>query len=82
MKKEFFRELCRELRDRYMLSTTNTLQIPEMVGIFLFIIGQGSSNRLLHECFQHSSKTISRIFKQVLHGVYLMLMDIIKLRNN
>ncbi|XP_038722017.1 uncharacterized protein LOC120014170 [Tripterygium wilfordii] len=82
MKKEIFRELCKDLRDRYMLPTTNNIQIPEMISMFLFTLGQGASNRLLQECFQHSGETISRIFRDVLHSVYLMTMDLIKPREN
>ncbi|XP_038698451.1 uncharacterized protein LOC119996022 [Tripterygium wilfordii] len=82
MRKEIFRELCIDLRDKYMLPTTNTIQIPEMVGMFLFTLGQGASNRLLQECFQHSGETISRIFREVLQSVYLMSIDLIKPREN
>ncbi|XP_038709054.1 uncharacterized protein LOC120003957 isoform X2 [Tripterygium wilfordii] len=82
MKKEIFRELCIVLRDNYMLPTTNDIGIPEMVAMFLFTLGQGAGNRLLQECFQHTGETISRLFRQVLHSVYLMSMDLIKPREN
>ncbi|XP_038679959.1 protein ALP1-like isoform X1 [Tripterygium wilfordii] len=53
-----------------------------MVGMFLFTLGQGASNRLLQECFQHSGETISQIFREVLQIVYLMSIDLIKPREN
>ncbi|XP_038692514.1 protein ALP1-like [Tripterygium wilfordii] len=82
MKKEIFGDLCYQLRDKYMLRTSNYVQIPEMVGMFLFILGHCAGNILVQECFQHSGETVSRMFHEVLHSVYLLSLDIIKPREN
>ncbi|XP_038699682.1 uncharacterized protein LOC119996976 [Tripterygium wilfordii] len=82
MKKEIFRDLCYQLRDKYMLRTSNYVQIPKMVGMFLFTLGHCAGNGLVQECFQHSRETVSRMFHEVLHSVYLLLVDIIKPREN
>jgi chromosome condensin MukBEF MukE localization factor len=42
------------------LDSTRRMSIEERVGIFLFIVGLGASNREAQERFQHSGETISR----------------------
>ncbi|XP_038678359.1 uncharacterized protein LOC119979800 [Tripterygium wilfordii] len=64
MKKKIFRDLCYQLRDKYMLRTSNYVQIPKMVGMFLFTLGHCAGNRLVHECFKHSGETVSRMFHE------------------
>ena len=62
MTKEIFEELCQELHDKYTLRASHNIQISEMLGMFLYILGQGASNRAVQEIFQHSGETVSRIF--------------------
>ena len=45
MTKEMFEELCQDLHDKYMLRASHNIQIPEMLGMFLYIVGQDASNR-------------------------------------
>ncbi|KAL8133475.1 hypothetical protein AgCh_008800 [Apium graveolens] len=54
------------------------MTVVEKIGIFIFIIAQGSSNRHAQERFQHSGETVSRVFHEVLHAVCLLARDLIK----
>jgi len=50
----------------------------EILGMFLFILGQGAGNRLAQERFQRSGETVSRYFNYVLEIVCRMSIDIIQ----
>ncbi|XP_038685764.1 uncharacterized protein LOC119985544 [Tripterygium wilfordii] len=60
----------------------NYVQIPKMVGMFLFTLGHCARNRLVQECFQYYGETVTRMFHKVLYSVYLLSLDIIKPREN
>ena len=46
--------------------------------MFLFTIAVGASNRQVQEIFQHSGKTVSRCFKEVLKSLCLFAVEVIK----
>jgi hypothetical protein len=50
----------------------------EKVGIFLYTIALGASNREVQERFQHSGETISRYFNEVLRSVCSLATDLIQ----
>ena len=80
MERHVFINLCNLMISRHWLSHTRYLRVEEQVGIFLYAVGRGSSNRDLQERFQHSGETISRIFKKVLKGMRMLSDEYIKPR--
>ena len=52
--------------------------VLEKVGMFLFTLAVGASNRHVQERFQHSGETVSRCMKEVLKALSLFAIDIIK----
>jgi len=78
MTKTIFLDFCRDLTERYGLTPTRGMSVPESVGIFLMICGYGVANRLIQEMFNHSGETISRQFHRVLVVVNRLGSDIIK----
>jgi secreted Zn-dependent insulinase-like peptidase len=58
-----FEDLCTWLRENTTLGYAvgeSSVTVEEEVGIFLYILGRGASNRDAQERFQHSGETISR----------------------
>ncbi|CAH9092967.1 unnamed protein product [Cuscuta europaea] len=45
------------------------MSVLEKVGLFVFVLSKGASNRDTQERFQHSGETVSRIFKEVLSAM-------------
>jgi hypothetical protein len=41
--------------------------MKKQLAIFLYIVGQNATNQQTQDQFQHSDKTISRIFHHVIH---------------
>ncbi|KAG4935664.1 hypothetical protein JHK84_049872 [Glycine max] len=78
MKKLVFLELCDILETKYNLKKTRNVSIYEQVGLFLYMLSQPGSVRNCEERFQHSGKTISRHFHNVLEAVCMFAKDIIK----
>ncbi|KAJ3706851.1 hypothetical protein LUZ61_010556 [Rhynchospora tenuis] len=70
--------LCDELRAKGLQYNGDVI-IEEHVGMFLQMIGQGSTMRKITEDFQHSEETVSRCIRNVLQCVMLMKSDYIKL---
>ncbi|WOH13708.1 hypothetical protein DCAR_0833219 [Daucus carota subsp. sativus] len=66
MEKETFFQLSHDLENIYELKPSRRMSVIEKVGIFVFILAQGASNRHAQERFQHSGETISRVFHEVL----------------
>ena len=50
--------------------------------MFLYTITLGATNRQVYERFQHSGKTVSRYFNEVLKTMCLLVVDIIKLEDS
>ncbi|XP_076927603.1 uncharacterized protein LOC143591215 [Bidens hawaiensis] len=64
-----FMKLCRELESNYGLQSSDRMSTCEKVGIFLYTLALGLSNRDVGERFQHSRETISRAFHEVLEAI-------------
>jgi len=64
-----FKQLCEDLYSKYGLQSTRNKSIVEKVGIFIYTLAMGASNRDVGERFQHSSETISRAFHEVLEAI-------------
>ncbi|CAH9097124.1 unnamed protein product, partial [Cuscuta europaea] len=69
MHQETFRHLCFDLENKYGLRPSYRMSVLEKVGLFVFVLSKGASNRDTQERFQHSGETVSRIFKEVLSAM-------------
>ncbi|KAG5243666.1 protein ALP [Salix suchowensis] len=78
MDKDTLLGLCHDLETRYGLKPSRRMCVLEKVGMFLFTLAVGASNRHVQERFQHSGETVSRCMKEVLKAVSLFAIDIIK----
>ena len=52
MQPQLFMRLCEDLSSKYGLKASCNMSVHEKVGIFLYALAQGVSNRLLGERFQ------------------------------
>jgi hypothetical protein len=73
-----FQSLCFQLENQYGLKASRRMCVFEKVGIFLYTIALGASNREVQERFQHSGETISRYFNEVLKSVCTLAADLIQ----
>jgi hypothetical protein len=73
-----FQSLCFKLENQYGLKASRRMCVFENVGIFLYTIALGASNREVQERFQHSRETISRYFNEVLRSVCLLAINLIQ----
>jgi hypothetical protein len=73
-----FQSLCFQLENQYGLKASKRMCVFEKVGIFLYTIALGASNREVQERFQHLRETISRYFNEVLKSVSLLATDLIQ----
>jgi hypothetical protein len=66
-----FTQLCEDLQSKYGLQPSKrmTVEVVEKVGIFVYTLAMGASNRDVRERFQHSGETISRAFHEVLEAI-------------
>ncbi|KAJ9560157.1 hypothetical protein OSB04_005317 [Centaurea solstitialis] len=69
MSASLFMQLCKELQQKYGLMPSRKISVQEKVGIFLYTLALGLSNRDVSERFQHSGETISRAFHDVLESI-------------
>ncbi|XP_071718684.1 uncharacterized protein [Rutidosis leptorrhynchoides] len=69
MHPDLFRKLCGELETNYGLQSSDKMSTFEMVGIFMYTLALGLSNRDVMERFQRSGETISRAFHEVLNAI-------------
>ncbi|XP_024636687.1 protein ALP1-like isoform X1 [Medicago truncatula] len=64
-----FKQLCEDLQSKYGLQPSKRMTVEEKVGIFVYTLAMGASNRDVRERFQHSGETISRAFHEVLEAI-------------
>ncbi|XP_071740360.1 uncharacterized protein [Rutidosis leptorrhynchoides] len=69
MHPDLFRKLCGELETNYGLQSSDKMSTFEMVGIFMYTLALGLSNRDVMERFQRSGETISQAFHEVLNAI-------------
>ncbi len=62
--------------DKYKLAPTVHMHTMEALAIFLYILGDGSSNQRAQSHFKHYGETISRKFEEVLLVVVALGHDI------
>jgi hypothetical protein len=60
MHKHVFRQLLKELQRKTGLDNSKYVTIEEQLGIFLYTVVTGQSNRKVQEHFQRSGDTISK----------------------
>ena len=78
MDKHILINLCRDLERNYGLTPSRRMIVLEEVGIFLYVLSLGASNRQFQECLQHSGETVSRNFYEVLKTMMRCSIDLIK----
>uniref|UniRef100_A0A803LBP0 DDE Tnp4 domain-containing protein n=1 Tax=Chenopodium quinoa TaxID=63459 RepID=A0A803LBP0_CHEQI len=81
MTKNTFRQLAFDLENKYGLLPSERMSTLEKLGIFLYVLSIGASNREAQERFQHSGETISRVFKEVLDATQGLSRDILRPRD-
>nr|GEW52782.1 putative nuclease HARBI1 [Tanacetum cinerariifolium] len=64
-----FSKLCGELESSYGLKSSDKMTAVEKLGIFVYTLTLGVSNRDVSERFQCSGKTISRAFHEILEAI-------------
>lgn len=69
MSANLFAQLCEDLQQNYGLMSSRNISVQEKVGIFLYTLALGLSNRDVSERFQRSGETISRAFHDVLESI-------------
>ncbi|KAL4340384.1 hypothetical protein GQ457_08G015210 [Hibiscus cannabinus] len=69
MKKHVFLNFCDRLKVDKLLEDEKKVSVEETVAMFLFIIGQNATQRLIADRFQHSTETVSTWFQKVLIAV-------------
>ena len=72
MSLEVFQLICDRLREKNLLQDTRYTTVEHQLHIFLHITTSGASNLVAQERFMHSSETISRLFKKVLHAINML----------
>ncbi|KAL4567082.1 hypothetical protein LXL04_022654 [Taraxacum kok-saghyz] len=69
MSASLFTKLCEYLQNNYGLTSSDRMSVKENVGIFVYTLALGLSNRDVSERFQRSGETISRVFHEVLESI-------------
>jgi hypothetical protein len=70
--------LLNDLINIFNLKGSRNISPAEILGMFLYMLGQGAGNRNAQERFQRSGETISRYFGEMLDILYSMAMVLIK----
>ena len=78
MDAETLKSLALELETMYGLKPSRRMSVIEKVGMFLYTLALGASNKEVQERFQHSGETVSRNFNEVLRFVCLLAADLIR----
>ncbi|KAI9117843.1 hypothetical protein K1719_011258 [Acacia pycnantha] len=78
MERFVFNKLCTLMIQKGWLADSRYVSVDEQLGIFLYLIGHGSSNRNVCERFQRSGQTISKYFRKVLTTMLQLAHEIIK----
>lgn len=77
-----FQTLYFDLESQYRLKAVRMMSVIEKIDMFLYTLALGSSNRKVHERFQHLEETVSRHFNdKVLITICLLVVDVIKLKD-
>ena len=69
MQPDVFMKLCTELESKYGLKSSDRMSTIEKLGVFIYTLALGVSNRDVGERFQRSGETISRAFHEVLEAI-------------
>ncbi|GKC05168.1 putative nuclease HARBI1 [Tanacetum coccineum] len=69
MHSNVFLKLCGELESTYGLKASDRMTVVEKLGIFIYTLALGVSNRDVSKRFQRSGETISRAFHEVLEAI-------------
>ena len=78
MDSDTLKSLALELETMYGLKPSRRMSVIEKLGMFVYTLALGASNREVQERFQHSGETVSRNFNDVLRSVCLFATHIIR----
>jgi hypothetical protein len=78
MDADTLQSLCVDLEMLYGLKQSRRMSDIEKVGMFLYTLALGASNREVQERFQHSGETVNKYFNEVLRLVCLLVIELIK----
>ena len=78
MDADTLQSLCVDLEMLYGLKQSRRMSVIEKVGMFLYTLALGASNREVQERFQHSGETVNKYFNKVLRLVCLLAVELIK----
>ncbi|XP_074271774.1 uncharacterized protein LOC141595707 [Silene latifolia] len=81
MNPDVFQQLCNDLETEYGLCSSHRMSIIEKVGLYVYTLSKGASNRDVQERFQRSGETVSRVFKEVLDAMDGLIRDILRPRD-
>ena len=76
-----FHRLYMDLENKYGLQPSDMISIFEKVGLFVYVLSKGGSNREAQERCQRSSEMISRVFREVLDAMDDICKDMLKPRD-
>ena len=81
MEKHVFCKLFDKLKS-YGLIATSGVNLEEVVGMFLMILGHNLGNRMVEEQFQHSGETVSCQFEHILKVMMKLTSEEIRAHDN
>ena len=81
MDKETFMNLCDHLKRHENLQDTRLITIEEAVAMFLLIVGHNVRMKVVVDCFQHSTETVTQHFKEVKRVLRRLGRVLIRLNN-
>ena len=67
-----FQNLYFDLETQYRLKPLRRISVIVKVGMFLYTLTLGASNREIYKRFQHFSETLSRYFNKVLNVMFVI----------
>lgn len=65
-------KLEKVFKEKTSLKGSDTISIAQKFAMFMWVVGQGATNRDVQEQFQHSGDTVSRCFHQVLDSLFVV----------
>ncbi|XP_034932828.1 uncharacterized protein [Populus alba] len=78
MDSDTLKSLALKLETMYGLKPSRRMSVIEKLGMFVYTLALGASNKEVQERFQHSGETVSRNFNEVLRSVCLLATHIIR----
>jgi len=78
MHQSTFRSLCKILSEQYKLEESCNIYLEESVAMFIEMVAQDLTVRVIAERYQHSLETVKRKLDEVLSALLKLAADIVK----